>query len=111
MTMGRAATVWERSPPPSCIRMMEPLTVCAIMRATMVFTPGRDQSRGSTFHKTVDKPKRLAFVNTAALKAPYGGRKYVGRAPVACSIIFCVVLNCHRRLASERKGRLACDQL
>src|SRR5579883_946857 len=102
MTMGRAATVWERSPPPSCMRMMEPFIVWAIVLATMSFTPGRDQSRGSTFHKKVESPKRLAFVNTEALKAPYGGRKYVGRAPVTCSIIVCVVLNCQRRLASER---------
>jgi hypothetical protein len=53
MMCGRAATVSDRSPPPSCRRMMLPaLTLGPVVAWTMRLVPGRLQSRVSIVHNT-----------------------------------------------------------
>jgi hypothetical protein len=48
MAILSAATVSDLSPPPSCSRMIEPVAVFFMMLLTILLTPGRAQSRGST---------------------------------------------------------------
>jgi hypothetical protein len=49
----RAATVWERSPPPSCISRICPACPCGVAFATMRLAPGRCQSSASWVESTV----------------------------------------------------------
>jgi hypothetical protein len=69
MIVESAVTVCERSPPPSCIRMIEPLCVFVRILLTMALTPGRAQSLGSTFHKIVESLSECAMSSTWRLKA------------------------------------------
>jgi hypothetical protein len=57
MMYGRAATVSDRSPPPSCIRRMLPaLTLGPVAAWTMRLVPGRLQSRVSIVHTLDEDP-------------------------------------------------------
>jgi hypothetical protein len=60
MIAGRAATVWERSPPASCIPTIEPGRARVSTRRTISAAPGRSQSPASTSHSTVTSPSRRA---------------------------------------------------
>src|SRR5215470_17643036 len=84
--VGKAATVSDRSPPPSCMRMIEPLCVEERTFLMIASVPGRDQSFGSTFHKIVERPRLAAMDCTVLLKLPPGGRNRVGDAPVSAAI-------------------------
>jgi hypothetical protein len=53
MTVGSAATVWERSPPASCMRMIAPGFAPSNAGLTIAWVPGRCQSLMSTDRSTM----------------------------------------------------------
>ena len=72
MIVGSAAMVWDRSPPPSCKRIIAPSPARLRIRLIITPVPGNDQSRASSFQVLVVRPSRLAFANTVVLTTPSG---------------------------------------
>ena len=86
MICGSAATVWERSPPPSCKSTMLPApTVGAVAALTIFFEPGRLQSLVSVVHNTSRRPSWAKMRCTVGSVAPNGGRRQPLRGPRATS--------------------------
>src|SRR5579885_3251267 len=65
--------------------MIELVLVFLMIRCTIVFTPGRDQSRGSTDQSRGRSLACAQATNTVCDHAPYGARKIVGWMPTALS--------------------------
>jgi hypothetical protein len=83
MAILSAATVSDRSPPPSCSRMIEPVSVFLRILLTILLTPGRAQSRGSTDQSSAISFSLAQYSSVVRDQAPWGARKMVGTRPHA----------------------------
>ena len=79
--MPSASMVCCRFPPPSWFRMMAPGRVLVRITWVMWWTPGWDQSRGSTDQSSGRSPAPLQAARIAGDQPPPGARKRVGRTP------------------------------
>ena len=88
MIPGSAAIVCDRSPPPSWSRITCSAAVDDVALSTIRATPGRVQSRESTFQPTGCIPSaaarswREADCASVSSWAPYGERNSTGSRPV-----------------------------
>ncbi len=88
-----AATVCERSPPPSCRRITPPSPGGGVAFRTIASTPGRRQSSESKLESAIRcpsraRPSRMSCWSAvrAAVVDEYGGRMSRGLTPVAPAI-------------------------
>src|SRR5882757_8202760 len=109
--VGSAATVWLRFPPPSCIRITEPLCTFASARRTITDVPGRDQSRVSIVQTRIFLPSAAALRETSLFVEPYGGRRQRGVYPVWARMYRSVVRTWDLNVAAETFRRSGCDQV
>ncbi len=78
MIAGNAATVWLRSPPPSCINHDRAGPGIAQDVRTIAPVPGHHQSLGSIDHRTMNIREPAQGPERGPLKVPYGGRNSRG---------------------------------
>src|SRR5438034_6346189 len=73
MMDGKAATVCERSPPPSCMRIMAPSPANLRIRLTITLVPVVAQLRASLLQMMVVSTSRFACDSTFVLITTLGG--------------------------------------
>ena len=82
MILGSARIVARWSPPPSCIKTIEPGSTAPSTRCTIWRDDVREtQSRGSTLHVTTSHPLAFGFLQHGVIEATPGGTEQPRRDP------------------------------